>query len=115
MELTAVISKVLPVVTGQGKNGEWRKQTVVIKTNGQYPKEVAFTVWGEKVTIPQPGSTVTLSFDPESREHNGNYYTELRCWKIQVIDEVAGQPEPEHPDQELPVGGDDGIKDDLPY
>ena len=115
MELTAVISKVLPVVTGQGKNGEWRKQTVVIKTNGQYTKEVAFTVWGEKVTIPQPGSTVTLSFDPESREHNGNYYTELRCWKIQVIDEVAGQPEPEQPYQEQPVVGSGQVGDGLPF
>ena len=49
LELVGKLIKVLPEVTGQGKNGPWNKQEFVIETlDGQYPKKVCLTAWGEK-------------------------------------------------------------------
>ena len=39
---------VLAVQTGEGKNGTWKKQDFVIETDGQYPKKVCLTIWGDK-------------------------------------------------------------------
>lgn len=112
MELTAVVKQIEPVVTGEGKNGTWRKQTVVVRTNGQYPKDVAFTVWGDKVTVPQVGATVTLSFDPESRQGtNGAWYTDLRCWSIKHVGDVTEQPAAEQAYPALPVTGSEQTLD----
>ena len=42
-------------------------------------------LWGDK--IDQIGlkdnELVTVSFEPESREYNGRWYTELRAWRVQ--------------------------------
>ncbi len=112
MELTATVTKIEPVVTGEGKNGTWRKQTIVLRTNGTYPKDVAMTVWGDKVNIPVPGATVTASFDPESRQgQNGNWYTDLRCWAIKHVGDV----EQAEPVQTRPQAGSVEGDDKLPF
>lgn len=101
MELQGKIIAILPLQSGQGKNGEWKKQEFVIESGGQYPKKVAFTNWGDKVQLPAEGTQVTVSFDAESREYNGKYYTELKVWKV-AGGGAAAQPAPA-------VGGaDDG-------
>ena len=60
-----------------------QKQTFVIETDGQYPKKVAFDVWNDKIQyIKSIGSFVTVSYEPESRESNGRYYTTLKAFAI---------------------------------
>ena len=49
MEISGKVIKILPLVKGQGKNGEWKKQEIVIETPGQYPKPVCFSLWGDKI------------------------------------------------------------------
>lgn len=39
MEIKGKAIHMLPLVTGQGKNGEWRKQEFIIETGDQYPKK----------------------------------------------------------------------------
>jgi len=86
MEITGKIVYLLPLVTGQGKNGEWRKQEFVIEVSeGQYPKKVCLSLWGEKIdqaglTI---GETAKVSFDLESCEYNGRWFTEARAWRVE--------------------------------
>lgn len=86
LSITGKVVIVLPEQTGQGKNGVWTKQDFVIKTNDQYPKTVLFSAWGDLSDIAgnlQEGEEITVSFNPESREYNGKYYTDLKAWKIE--------------------------------
>jgi hypothetical protein len=49
MQLTAKLIEVLAIQTGQGKNGEWKKQDIIVETDGQYPKKVCISIWGDKI------------------------------------------------------------------
>lgn len=89
MELTGEITKVLPVVTGESKSGtgSWKKQEFIVRYGDKYPKEACFVVWGD--TIPDNsenlvGEQVEVSFDIESRENNGRYYTDAKAWKFKI-------------------------------
>lgn len=119
MELTAKLVQVLPPVTGMGKNGEWRKQNIILETDGMYPKKVCLTIWGDKISesVLKEDSVVTVSFDIESREYNGNWYTDLRAWRVEPASNVAsegmpaGQPAATPP----PVDFSAESGDDLPF
>ncbi|MCF2445897.1 DUF3127 domain-containing protein [Dyadobacter sp. CY345] len=84
MELTGTVIALLPEVSGQGKNGTWRKQEFILEIPSQYPKKVCISLWGDK--IDQAGlkvdDAVTASIDVESREYNSRWYTEVKAWKI---------------------------------
>lgn len=85
MELKAKLVQLFPLQTGQGKNGTWRKQEFLVETEGQYPKKVLFSAWGDKINenALQPGNMLNIFFDVESREYNGRWYTDLKAWKIE--------------------------------
>ena len=86
MQINGKITNLLPLQTGQGKNGEWKKQEFIIETGGQYPKKVCVTAWGKTVDyVPSIGTEVNVSFDIESREYNGKYYTEVKAFKIETV------------------------------
>lgn len=84
MEISGKIIAVLPIATGQGKNGTWRSQAYVLETADQYPKKVCFNLFGDKIDqFPIAiDETVNVSFDVESREYNGRWYTTIRAWKV---------------------------------
>jgi hypothetical protein len=89
LELNGSVIAILPEQTGTGKNGVWVKQDFIIETVEQYPKKVCFSAWGDKATIIKNfsiGTKVKVSFNPESREYNGKWYTDLRAWKIEQPD-----------------------------
>jgi hypothetical protein len=84
MEITGTVLNLLPLQTGQGKNGVWKKQEFILETPGQFPKKVCLSLWGEKVDENrlQVGEKITASINIESREYNGRWYTDVRAWKI---------------------------------
>jgi Domain of unknown function (DUF3127) len=84
MDITGKVTNILAEESGQGKNGTWRKLSFVIETQGQYPKKVCFQLWGDKIDGAnlKADDVVTVSFDPESREFNGKWYTDLKAWKV---------------------------------
>lgn len=84
MEITGTVLSLLPLQTGAGKNGTWKKQEFILETPGQYPKKVCLSLWGEKVdeTRLNVGEKITASINIESREYNGRWYTDVRAWKI---------------------------------
>lgn len=62
----------------------WKKHEYVLETHDTYPKKICFTLFGERAdqypcTV---GEEVTLSFDINSREYNGRWYTEISGWKV---------------------------------
>ena len=85
MEIQGTIIQVLPLETGVSKSGNsWQKKNFVIETGGQYPKKVCFQIFGDKCNqlAPKVGDVVTVSFNAESKEFNGRWYTQLDCWNI---------------------------------
>ena len=85
MQLTAKLIQLLPLQTGAGKNGPWKKQDIIVETEGQYPKKVCISIWGDKISesLLQVGSMLSISFDVESREYNGRWYTDVKAWKVE--------------------------------
>lgn len=85
MEISGKIIAVLPLATGEGKNGMWRSQDYVLETADQYPKKVCFNFFGDKIEqFPMAiDDMVTVSFDIESREYNGRWFTSIRAWKAE--------------------------------
>ncbi|MFZ1702797.1 MAG: DUF3127 domain-containing protein [Saprospiraceae bacterium] len=87
MQITAKLIQTLPLQTGQGKNGEWRKQDIIVETSDQYPKKICFSVWGNKINQEQLkiGNELQVDFDIESKEYNGKWFTEAKAWKISAV------------------------------
>jgi hypothetical protein len=85
MEIIGTIIQLQPLQSGEGRNGAWKKQDYILQTNEQYPKKICFNFWGDKIDQfnIQVGETVKLSFDIESREFNGKWYTDVRGWKVE--------------------------------
>ena len=90
MEVVGKIIQVLPAQEGVGRTGNpWKVQPYVLETLDQYPRKVHFEVFGEDRIKQNPcdiDQLVTVSFDIESREFNGRWYTSIRAWKIQQGD-----------------------------
>lgn len=85
MQFTAKLIQVLPLQTGNGKNGQWKKQDIIVETGDQYPKKVCVSIWGDKIneSLLKAGTMLTISFDVESREYNGRWYTDVKAWKVE--------------------------------
>ena len=87
MEVVGKIIQVLPLQEGMGRNGNpWKVQAYVLETQDQYPRKVHFEVFGEDRIRQNPAAIdqlVTVSFDIESREFNGRWYTSIRAYRVQ--------------------------------
>lgn len=86
MEIKGKIIAVLEEKSGEGKNGTWKSQDAVLETTGQYPKKVVFNMYGDKIIQLSVGDEVVVSFDVESKEFNGRWFTNLKAWKIEKKD-----------------------------
>jgi Domain of unknown function (DUF3127) len=114
MQLTARLIQLLPLQSGTGKNGQWKKQDIIVETEATYPKKICVSVWGDKIDVNQlqPGNQLKIDFDVESREFNGRWYTDIKAWKIEVAgiaspvvaEKATGQVGPENTsnDDDLP-------------
>lgn len=96
MEISGRLIKILQEVRGESQRGPWVRGGFVIETDGDYPRQVAFTTFGEDrlamvKSIPL-NTPVVVNFNPESREYEGRWYTDLRCSRIQNY--VPGQMPP---------------------
>jgi len=114
MQLTARLIQVLPLQTGSGKNGQWKKQDIIVETEGQYPKKVCVSIWGDKINEDnlKAGSLLNISFDVESREYNGRWYTDVKAWKIEPAGAAPATGPVDEPHFEE---GTMEEKDDLPF
>jgi hypothetical protein len=92
MELSGKIIAKLPPMSGEGKNGPWKKQDFIIEMPGTYPKKVAIAVWNERTddlnALPE-GTEIRARVDIESREFNGKWYTDVKCWKLEKLEAVS--------------------------
>lgn len=85
MQLTAKLIQVLPLQTGTGKNGEWKKQDIVVETDEQPPQKICISIWGDRIYKCQLdiGFFLRIDFYIESRIYNNKWFTVLNAWKIE--------------------------------
>lgn len=123
MEIEGKIIQELPRQEGVSKAGNpWKKREWVLETFGQYPRKVKFHVFGDRSdTIGiETGNNYRLSFDLESREFNGRWYTDVSVYAAAPMTEGGGAPQPvSHPAAAAippadPFGAPAG-NDDLPF
>ncbi|MDY6106342.1 MAG: DUF3127 domain-containing protein [Candidatus Limisoma sp.] len=94
MEVVGKIILKLPLQSGVSQAGNnWKKQEYVLETEDSYPKKVHFDFFGDKADqFPlNVGDRVRLSFDIESREYNGRWYTSIRGWKAEAAAAAAAE------------------------
>jgi Domain of unknown function (DUF3127) len=115
MQLTARLVQLLPLQTGTGKNGQWKKQDIIVETDATYPKKICVSVWGDKIDASglQTGNMLKIDFDVESREFNGRWYTDIKAWKIEVAGNTAPPVTEKSFEKSLPPQSDND--DDLPF
>ncbi len=86
MEIIGKIIVALPEVSGVSSRGNsWKKREYVLETIETYPKKIHFDFFGDRADqYPlNIGDTIKLSFDIESRDYNGRWYTSIRGWKAE--------------------------------
>jgi len=119
LQITGKVTQVLAEMSGEGKNGPWRKQEFILETQGDYPKQVCLVQWGDSIDKAnvQQGETVTAHIDIQSREYNGRWFTDVKAWKVdRPQDQGAGRPaQPGNEPWPEPPGGIDDGDDDLPF
>ncbi len=126
MDISGKIIAILPLQTGEGRNGTWRSQDYVLETQEQYPKKVCFNLFGSKIEqFPIAlQDEVKVSFDIESREWNGRWFTTVRAWKVEKNqpNNIINEDMPPYfdqvpPPQEIPVASNssDEPGNDLPF
>ena len=102
MEVTGRIIVDIPMVEGVSKAGNpWKKKEWVLETiNTPYPRKVKFHLFGDRadnVHI-EVGKVYTVTFEIDSREFNGRWYTDIRAWRLQPKQTEAPAAAPAMPD-----------------
>jgi len=118
LEVKGKIMQILPLNSGVSKAGkEWQKQEFVIETQDQYPKQVCFTLFNDKISLInglENGTEVNVAFSVESREFSGRWYHNINAWRIdRVSPDVPGDFPPEFSADDIPPEPAEG--DDLPF
>ena len=130
MEFEGTVFQILPPASGTSARGEWQRQEVVFEMqDGSYTRKVAVTFFNKPndVASLKVGGIYTVSFNIESREYNGRYYTNVTAWRVQpkqveapVAAPVAEAPSyaasmPSMPAQPSFSSSADSEVDDLPF
>lgn len=85
LKLKGTVDQILEEQSGTGKNGKWRKQDFILETGGEYPRKICITQWGDKIDQfdVKKDEKLTVFIDIQSREYKGNWYTDVKAWKVE--------------------------------
>ena len=105
MQFKGKIIEALPVVTGQGARGQWVKQGFVLEYEpGQYPKSIAFDVFGDeklqkfRISV---GEELICDIDFKAvKGRNGGTFNSVDCWNVTRVNQVQQQPQQQAPTQQ---------------
>jgi len=118
LKVSGTVKQILPEQSGEGRNGQRRKQDFIKETPGEYAKQICITQWGDNIETfgLQEGDAVTVHIDLQSREYNGRWYTDVKGWRVERAADggqnAAAAPDPfEGGFPEPPAG----VDDDLPF
>lgn len=110
MEIKGKVIFVSEIASGTSKSGNaWQKCEFCIETDGQYPKKVCFTLFGDRVKIcPKVGDVVNVGFDIDAHDYNGRWFNQINAWKVEAVGTTqaqcaaAPQQAPQQPATETP-------------
>lgn len=94
MEIQGKVIAVLPERSGVSARGEWKSQTYVIETQEQYPKKMAFDVFGADRIASfsiHSGEVINVSFDIDAHEYQGRYFNQIRAWNVTKVSQQAAE------------------------
>jgi hypothetical protein len=92
MEIQGKVIAVLPERSGVSARGEWKSQTYVIETQEQYPKKMAFYVFGADRLAQfniHSGEVINVSFDIDAHEYQGRWFNSIRAWNVTKVSQQA--------------------------
>jgi len=97
-KVTLTVQKNLGVKSGTSKAGKaWEQVSLLCKTQGEYPKDLVLLVTGgndvKTAKTLKGGETISTTLQPESREYNGKYYTDVKIWGLDIV----GKPQETDP------------------
>ena len=109
MQFKGKIIEALPVVTGQGARGQWVKQGFVLEyESGQYPKSIAFDVFGDerlqkfRISV---GEELICDIDFKAvKGRNGGTFNSVDCWNVTRVNQVQQQAQSPHQAAAAPQG-----------
>ncbi len=82
-----IVFAILPEQSGTSARGEWHNQNVVfeMKTNSQYPRKVSVKFFNKHDEVARlvVGASYNVTFDVESREYQGRWYTDVVGRKVE--------------------------------
>lgn len=84
-ETKGKIVKILEPQTGTSKNGEWKKQDIILETSEAYPKKICFSLWNDKISQlegVEVGDEVRVMFNVASREYNNKWYSDITAYQL---------------------------------
>jgi len=89
MEISGKLVKKLDVESGVSKSGkEWRKQSILIDTGGEFNNEVAVSAFGDKMDSMNKldiGMDVKILCNVYSREYNGRYFHNIDGYHFSIM------------------------------
>lgn len=95
MEIKGKVVANLGVQKGTSKAGkDWAKATIIIETEGQYPKKIALDNLKNTDSFGAlaVGTEGTFYIEIKSCEFNGRWYTSVNCWKWEISQQAPTQP-----------------------
>lgn len=85
MYIQGKVIKVFEIQSGESPRGNWKKREFILETYAKIPKKVCLVLKGDLADTIQvnPGDSLRVNIDIESREYKEKWYTEVRAWKIE--------------------------------
>ena len=82
-----IVSTILPAQTGTSARGEWHSQNVVfeMQNNSPYTRKVSVKFFNKRDEVARLviGAAYKVTFDVESREFNGRWYTDVISRRVE--------------------------------
>ena len=110
MEVQVKVISKLDIVEGVSKSSgkEFKYFTFIGETIEQYPRKIAFETFGDKRIENcqvNENEVYNVSFDVESREFNGRWFTKANAWKTDLVSSSAmgEQQQTQHPEDDKTV------------
>jgi hypothetical protein len=122
MELVGKIIKILPVRSGvsQQSGKAWQSLDAVLETQGQYPRKMVFTVFGEdriKKFALFEGMECNVQFDIDAHEYQQKWYNSITAYNIVNTGIIVQQPQQTviYPDKPQPQQVQQDDSSELPF
>lgn len=95
MQFKGIITRIAPPIKVNTKKGEnWTQTFELTYEQGQYPKKIAFDVFGTdklneyRISL---NEQLVCHIDFDVAEVNGRLFNRVRCWKVEKVQNTSPQ------------------------